>query len=277
VIDLRFVSFKSQWLKRTALEAGLPVAEAPVIYHGVDRGLFRPADGHGDGETGRRGDGETRGRGDAAAAPGCRFLYVGQVVPHKGVHTLIEAFVRLASVAAPGNVSLTVVGGGIRADYIAMLRNTVRSHGLSDRVQFRELLPRAELPAIYREHDVLVCPSIWQEPFGLTQVEAMACGIPVIGTGTGGSAEILTEETALRFPPDDAEALADRMATLAADPDRRRRMGEAALRRVADHFDLDRQVGETEAFLQQALSSRRQPLPRAPWKMPLRAELEGGR
>jgi glycosyltransferase involved in cell wall biosynthesis len=158
---------------------------------------------------------------------------------------------------------------------VAELRAAVTFHGLGERVRFVDMVPRFELAGVYGEHDVLVFPSTWQEPFGLTQVEAMACGLPVIGTGTGGSAEILTEETALRYPPGDASALAECLALLAADPDRRRRMGAAAQERVARHFDLDQTALQTEVYLRDVVATWT-PGPRAQWKIPFAADNPSG-
>jgi glycosyltransferase involved in cell wall biosynthesis len=119
------------------------------------------------------------------------------------------------------------------------------------------VVPRFDLPALYRAHDVLVFPSVWQEPFGLTQIEAMACGLPVIGTGTGGSDEILTPDTALRFPPGDIAALADCLVAFCRQPELRRRMGIAAAQRAAEQFDLERTLRQTQSYLESALPSRR--------------------
>jgi glycosyltransferase involved in cell wall biosynthesis len=194
---------------------------------------------------------------------------VGQLAPHKGVHTLLEAFARLACEPRWSGLSLTLVGGSFHAGYVARLREIVSAHALSDRVRFLDQAPRQELPPVYHAHDVLVFPSVWEEPFGLTQIEAMACGLPVIGTGTGGSAEILTGETALRFPPGDVDALAGCIARLAADPELRRRLGAGGARRVAERFDLEQTARQTREYLEHVASLPRTPDLRARWKMPL--------
>ena len=173
-LDLRHVLFKSVYLKQAALRFGRPVEQAPVLYHGVRLGDFRP-----------RSERDGRPEGD------CRVLYVGQVAPHKGVHTLLEALALLAEGRRGGDLSLTVAGSGLHPEYEEGLRATAQSPGLVGRVHFRGMVPHTALPELYRGHDLLVFPSTWEEPFGLTQIEAMASGIPVIGTGTGGSGEIL--------------------------------------------------------------------------------------
>ena len=259
VVDLRHVLFITEKLKQNCLALGMPAERGRVIYLGVNRQFFHPPPN------------------GARREPGCRVLYVGQFAEHKGVHTLVEAFARLQGDPAQAGTTLTLCGGSIHPEYVAALQAAIRTHGLEERVRFQESLPRYELTPIYHAHDVLVFPSIWEEPYGLGQVEAMACGIPVIGTGTGGSAEILTEETALRFPPGNAVALAERIATLAADPARRRRMGAAALERVDRHFDLRETVRQTDAYLREVLAAPRTPAARVRWKLPLPGEPVQGR
>ena len=101
-------------------------------------------------------------------------------------------------------------------------------------------LDRPELADAYRAADVMVFPSLWAEPFGLVPVEAMACGVPVVATGVGGSAEFLVDGgNALLYPPGDPAALAARLHQLATDPALRRRLVEGG-GATAEELDVDR-------------------------------------
>src|ERR1051325_10801161 len=100
----------------------------------------------------------------------------------------------------------------------------VVARGLTDRVAF-DVVDRSELASRYRDSDVFVFPTIWEEPFGLVPLEAMACGTPVIATGTGGSGEFLVEGyNCLLVPPGDAHALAAAVRRLAEDGELRARL-----------------------------------------------------
>lgn len=144
---------------------------------------------------------------------GGRLLYVGRLDVRKGVLTAVDALARL-----DGHHTLELVGRGDAHDQIV---RRAEERGVAERVQI-SARPRSELAAVYRDADVLLFTSEWDEPFGLTPIEAMACATPVIGTGTGGSGTFLIDgRTCLRYPPGDAVALADRVRALAADPELR--------------------------------------------------------
>ncbi len=144
------------------------------------------------------------------------LLYVGRLDERKGVLTAVDALARLPSAA-----TLTFVGVGDAADAI---RDRANGHGLTERVTITAVR-RSELAAVYRGADALLFTSEWDEPFGLTPIEAMACGTPVVGTGTGGSGAFLVDRrTCLRYPPGDAQALAATVEELAGDPELRREL-----------------------------------------------------
>jgi glycosyltransferase involved in cell wall biosynthesis len=121
-------------------------------------------------------------------------------------------------------MTLDIVGHGA-TEYTTSLDHLVAELGLTDRAR-RRVEPRRRLAQLYRAADVCVFPSEWDEPFGLVPLEAMACGTPVVATGTGGSAEYLRDGyNCLLFPAGDPEALAARVLALSGDEPLRRRLG----------------------------------------------------
>jgi glycogen(starch) synthase len=149
-----------------------------------------------------------------------RLLFVGRLDPSKGVPTLLRALARL-----PHSMVLDVVGPG-DVEQQRVLDELVRELGLQGRVHFGTER-REALAARYRASDAVVFPSEWDEPFGIVPLEAMACAVPVVATGTGGSAEFLRdEENCLLFPRGNADALAAAVARLASDGELRRRLVE---------------------------------------------------
>jgi glycosyltransferase involved in cell wall biosynthesis len=132
--------------------------------------------------------------------------------------------------------------------------------GLAGRVTFAEV-PRDELRQRYLDADCLVFPSAWDEPFGLVPVEAMACGTPVVATGTGGSAEFLRDEVnCLLFPARDDEALASRVLRLSEDAALRDRLVEGGLA-LASELSVDRLAETFEAWHVAAAAGFVAPLP----------------
>lgn len=100
--------------------------------------------------------------------------------------------------------------------------------------------PPEELPRMYAEMDIVVVPSTWIEPFGITALEGMAAGLPVVASKIGGLAQtVVHEETGLHFEPGQPNDLAHCLARLANDRELRSRMGEAGRRRAAEHYGWD--------------------------------------
>jgi glycosyltransferase involved in cell wall biosynthesis len=177
------------------------------------------------------------------------LLYAGQLVRHKGVHTAIEAMARLVSVWKIEQIHLTLVGSG-HPGYEAFLRGLVAQAGLQDYVTFLKPVSKDKIPGLFQQSDVLVFPSIYEEPLARVTQEAMASGLLVIGTTTGGTRELLKhDETGLTFEPEDAEGLAQQVARLIAEPELSRRLAQAGRQRVRARFTLDRMVTEIEAYL----------------------------
>lgn len=170
-----------------------------------------------------------------------RLLYVGRLDPRKGIETLLRAMALL-----PDRATLAVVGRGPE-DYARRLRELAHELGISARVRFGSG-DRTQLRRFYEESDLFVFPSEWDEPFGLVPVEAMACGVPVVATGTGGSAEFLSHEVnCLLYGAGDARSLAGAVERLAADAETRAGLVEGGLRTAAE-LSVDRLAEVLEAW-----------------------------
>ncbi len=157
-------------------------------------------------------------------------LFVGLLRYYKGVSYLIEAMQQVEG-------QLLVVGQGPEE---ANLRALTQQLGLENKVAFLGRVDDPTLLALYHACDVFVLPSIHRsESWGFVQIEAMACGKPVICTelGTGTSFVNLNEVTGLVTPPRDASALAAALNRLLSDPELRRRLGQAGRERTAREFD----------------------------------------
>jgi D-inositol-3-phosphate glycosyltransferase len=164
-------------------------------------------------------------------------LQLGRMVPRKGVDNVIRGLARLR--ASWGIAARLVVVGGesrdpdpARTPEIGRLMGIAREEGMADAVTFVGSRGRQELREYYNAADVFVSTP-WYEPFGITPLEAMACGTPVIGSAVGGiKATVVDGETGFLVPPNDPAALAARLAEVLGDPDRGWELGRRAIRHV---------------------------------------------
>jgi glycogen synthase len=193
--------FISEHVRRSALAlADLP--DTAVAHPGVDLDLFSPAPP----EPWR-----------------WRLAYVGRIDERKGIATAIEALRLL-----PEEATLDVIGAG-DDDHLADLHSLADRLRVADRVRFGRLT-RGELPAAYVRADAIVFPVLWEEPWGLVPLEAMAVGRPVAATIGGGSAEYLRDgENCVAVEPGDPAALRDALDRLARDAALRERLRTGGL------------------------------------------------
>jgi glycosyltransferase involved in cell wall biosynthesis len=118
---------------------------------------------------------------------------------------------------------------------------------VADRVVFTGAVPRAQVPALIRSADVVVCTP-WYEPFGITPLEAMACGVPVVASEVGGLTDsVVHGTTGLLIPACDPAALATAAGTLLGDPAMRAAFGEAGARRARRWYSWPRVAAQTES------------------------------
>lgn len=183
-------------------------------------------------------------------------LFVGRISEQKGIFQLLDAARQL-----PEGVQLVLCASSPDTPELLTRLQTA----VSGRPQIRwinAMLPLEEIVQIYSRAAVFVCPSIY-EPFGIINLEAMACGTPVVASRVGGIPEVVVDgETGWLVEPGDPTALAQALRTALGDPQRARRMGEAGRRRVEAHFSWDRIAALTMGVYQQAIDDHR----RAPAK-----------
>jgi D-inositol-3-phosphate glycosyltransferase len=188
-------------------------------------------------------------------------LQLGRMVPRKGVDNVIRAVARLGA-GAGISAHLLIVGGASRDPdverdpEIRRLADLAAAERVEDRVTFVGRRDRRELAAFYRAADVFVSTP-WYEPFGITPLEAMACGTPVIGSDVGGiKFSVRDGETGFLVPPKDPVALAGAIGRLARDPALRARLSRNAVRHVNTRFTWERVARGVEAVYERAIAAR---------------------
>lgn len=223
--------FCSNALKQSAEQAGFKVSHAEVIHPGISTQQYV---------------GEVK----SASLPGNRLLLVANLDSRSGALTAVKALQLLREEKL--DVSLNIYGRG-DSGYIAELRSFVAQHQLPVEFQSISNINR-DLPAIYRKHDVLLHTTEWNEPYSLTPMEAMACGLAVIGTAAGGAGELFRHgENALAYMPGDEGELASRIQQLVQQPDLRYRLAENAQQEVLAKYNETAVADRIENFLQTSL------------------------
>jgi glycosyltransferase involved in cell wall biosynthesis len=217
---------------------GLASDRVSVVPCGVDTSVFTPR-------------GPVAPRGDLK-----RLLVLGRLVERKGQDDAVRALRSLPE------AELVVVGGpapdAIDADpEVRRLRRMAREAGVGDRLVFAGSVARADVPAWVRSADVVLAVP-WYEPFGITPLEAMACGRPVVATAVGGLQDTVVDGvTGDLVPPRDPARLGEVLAALLADDERRAAYGAAGVKRARARYRWSRVVADTESVYRQVLRDRR--------------------
>jgi glycosyltransferase involved in cell wall biosynthesis len=217
---------------------GLPSDRVSIVPCGVDTSVFTPR-------------GPVAPRSDRQ-----RLLVLGRLVERKGQDDAVRAL------RAVPDAELVVVGGppadALDADpEVRRLRAIAAEAGVGDRLVFAGAVARADVPAWVRSADVVLAVP-WYEPFGITPLEAMACGRPVVATAVGGLVDTVVDGvTGDLVPPRDPERLGEVLAALLVDDERRAAYGAAGVKRARARYRWDRVVADTETVYRQVRARHR--------------------
>ncbi len=229
---LRFqrIVFCSRSLREFTAAKGYDVAHGDVIYPSVNIARFC-------------------GEPSPSSNPMRRLLYAGRLTEDKGVMTTLRA---LARIRDRFRGTLRLCGDG-EADYRAKLEAFIREQRLAVEIFSA---PPEQMPQVYRDHDALLFPSEWPEPFGLTRFEAMACGRPVISTTTGAGEETLREgDNALTYAAGDADALSLAILRLQDDAELRVRLARNGQEDVRRRYAEPIIVSQVENYLRETVAN----------------------
>ncbi len=211
-----------------------------VIYWGVDTRHFHPSNDGG------------KIRSEYALGDDPVILFVGQVRLRKGPQVLLEAAPAILREHSRAHILIVGPDYGI----VDQLKRRARELGVEKNVIFTGGKSHVELPALYAASDVFVFPTRTPiECLGLSMIQAMACGKPVVGSRINGIPEVIVDgETGFLVEPGNPAPLAERVSFLLTNEQRRREMGTAGRRRAEEMFDQDRLVRQLEDMYHEVIT-----------------------
>jgi len=213
--------------KKTSAYLDVP---ATVIMHGIDTSTFAPAKN------------KPKLRARLRVSKGLLVGCYGRIRHQKGTDVFVDAMIRLCQQFP--DLSGIVMGRAVsnHSDFLHGLRSKVADAGLSDRIMFRTEVSVNEIPEWYQILDIFVAPQRW-EGFGLTPLEAMACGIPVVAGRVGAFEEqILDGETGTIIQAGDVSELATAIGGMVSDSAKMTLQAAAARQHVLQKFQIEREA-----------------------------------
>jgi glycosyltransferase involved in cell wall biosynthesis len=181
-----------------------------------------------------------------------RLCFIKMHRPVYGPEVLIRAVEK--ALQSDPNIRLSIAGDGEMTEH---LKRMVRYRDLDKQITFTGYIPNYRIYQFIQEHDIMVMPSL-REAFGVAALEAGACGRPVIASRVGGVPEvILNGRTGLLVPPEDVDALASAIITMAADAAMRQTMGQAAFEYVRDNYSWNQSLDQMTALYERLIDEHK--------------------
>ena len=224
----------SEHERQRAIGFGLAPEHAVVVHNGIDLAQF-----------------PFRGLPSACRHSGSalRVLYAGRLVESKGTLTVVEAIGWLRRNHSTMQVSLTLLGAGAEA-YVRAVDRFIANEDLAGQVTRRAWIPREQMPDFMSTFDVLVLPTIHPEPLARVVHEAMALGLNIVATPTGGTPEMVRQdETGLLFTQGNATELGECLLRLQYDLSLCDHLALSALTMVREKFTIQAMGAQVEEYL----------------------------
>lgn len=240
-LDFSHMIAISRWLQQYYVENGFLERQITVIPRGIPSEWILEASLLG---AGRYGSNRVK------------LLFVGRVCPEKAPDDAIRAVHVLVHEFGLRNVELDIIGNGTDA-YLQELRTLIVELSLDEHVRFLRQLNHHEVIDAYPGYDILLFPSRWEEPLGVTVLEAMARGTLVVAADRGGISEMIVDgKNGLLVSSDNPGELAEAVRRLTEDQDLAYMLRLAALKTVRERFTLDAVVTQTLEYFEGVLAER---------------------
>ncbi len=226
----RFLAISGYYAERFSKWVGLDSSKIDVVWPGIALDDYR------------------RQKDEPSPAHPLTIGFLARFVPEKGLHLLVDAFIRL--VQSKEFPDLRLVAGGYFSHayetYIDGIRKTIKSNGLEDCIQLLGTLERPQKLGFFKQIDVFSVPATYREPKGISILEALASGVPVVQPDHGAYPEwVNATQGGLLHRPHDSADLADKLAILLRDANLRERMREQAQQSAWEKFSSERMAKAT--------------------------------
>jgi glycosyltransferase involved in cell wall biosynthesis len=219
----------SDFIRDLYIQAGFEPDKLETMYLGIHDEVFQPGPAH-------------------PLHDPVRLVFIGSLWEGKGPQVVVRAMHILLQMAGLPTFHLDVFGKGPES-FRRRLENEIEEAGVGDQVTFHGFVPWERLVEEMHQSDIFVFPSVWGEPFAITPLQAMGCGLPVIATRAGGTPEGFEDgETALLIPPNDAEAMASAITRVVRDESLRTCLREKGIRDARERWGFDAYVGRLLEF-----------------------------
>ena len=245
-VRLDGIATVSNFIRDFYIRAGFASEALETMYLGIDNEVFTPGPPH-------------------PLHKPVRLVFIGGLWEGKGPQVIVQALRILNQMDDMPGFHLDLFGEGTEG-FKQYLRGVIHEAGVEEQVQFHGFVPWRRLVQAMHQSDIFVFPSIWDEPFAITPLQALGCGLPVIATCAGGTPEGFTDgETALLIPPDNAQAMADAIARLVRDETLRQRLRENGIREAQERWGFVAYVDRLLAFYQRVMERWKQGQLRRIW------------
>lgn len=234
----------SEALKKEHIAAGFSESNISVIPRGISPELIN-----------------NRGRSITASnEKQVKLLYVGRIIREKGVHTAISAVGYLVNHLGVKNIQFDLFGNGNDA-YIENLKISINSLKIEKHVKFHGKIDRSQLFKLYRDYDLFLLPSTFEEPFGVVLIEAMSQGVPIVATDTGGIPEVITHEVnGLLVSPENSIQMAEAVKRLIDNPLLAQEISNNGIKIVQKKFNQNRIIVLIENYLKKTIHKQNRQL-----------------
>ena len=233
----RFIAVSGFVTERLRTDNGIPSHKIKVIYNGVNLERFSPL----------VEKDLLRRQLILKDKSGYIVSYIGQLISEKGVLVFLDAAKIL--LRKHKDIVFPIVGSGPQMN---LLQDSAKELGMEQNILF--LGNRDDVEVILGASDILVCPSVWDEAFGLVIAEAMASGVPVVASNVGGIPEVIANfETGILVSPNNSKELAKTIDELLVDEKTRKNFGVAGRKRAEEYFTIGKMAGETTKLYQELL------------------------
>ena len=230
----RFLAISGYYSERFSKWVGLDRSNIDVVYPGIALKDYR----------------DMQPKSSGALTIG----YLARFVPEKGLHLLVDAFIRLYRSGEFPDLQL-IAGGYVSSaykTYIDGIRKTIKDNHLEDRIKLLGTLERADKLNFFQQIDVFAVPAPYREPKGISILEALAAGVPVVQPDHGAYPEwVNATQGGLLHRPNDSADLAEKLATLLRDADLRKRLGQQGRQGIFEQFSSECMAASTLDVMRQ--------------------------